>query len=78
VIGVAIYKFIIVYYQIQNFEMRLILMSVFLGWITYLVHGVLNNYLDLDKANVPFWGFLGILVAIELYHKDKTDEEISY
>jgi len=78
VVGVAVYKFIIIYYQLESREMRLILMSVFLGMITYLVHGVLNNYLDLDKANIPFWGFLGILVAIELYHKKKTDQEISY
>ena len=78
IIGLAIYKFIVLYYRLENMEMKLVLMSVFLGFITYIVHSVLNNYLDLDKANVPFWGFLAILVAIELYHEKKTDKEISY
>ena len=32
-------------------------MGVFLGLMTYFVHGVLNNYLDTDKASALFWGF---------------------
>jgi len=43
-------------------------LSVFLGLVTYLVHGALNNFLDTDKASVPFWGFIGILVALDVYH----------
>jgi len=41
-------------------------LSVFLGLLTYFIHGVLNNYLDTDKASAPFWGFLAILVALDL------------
>jgi len=78
VIVISIYKFIVVYYDTRSREMRLILMGAFLGFVTYIVHGVLNNYLDLDKANVPFWGFIAILVAIEVYHKDKSDEATAY
>jgi hypothetical protein len=32
------------------------------------VHGFLNNFLDTDKASVPFWGFTAIIVAIDLFH----------
>lgn len=78
IIGIAIYKFIVLYLKLVNRELKLMLMGVFLGWCTYLIHGVLNNYLDLDKANVPFWGFLAILVAIEVYHKDKSEETTAY
>lgn len=78
VIGISVYKFIVVFYKLKSREMKIVLMSIFLGFVTYLVHGVLNNYLDLDKANVPFWGFLGALVAIEVYHQEKSDEQISY
>ncbi|MEZ4721292.1 MAG: O-antigen ligase family protein [Flavobacteriales bacterium] len=78
VIGIAIYKFIVVYLKLENRELKVILMGIFLGWCTYLIHGTLNNYLDLDKANVPFWGFLAILVAIELYHKNKSEEATAY
>ncbi|MGB1074807.1 MAG: O-antigen ligase family protein [Flavobacteriales bacterium] len=42
-------------------------MGAFLGLMTYFVHGVLNNYLDTDKASAPFWGLLVILVALDLH-----------
>jgi O-antigen ligase len=48
---------------------RILITSLFLGLITYWTHGVLNNYLDTDKASVPFWGFAAILVAIDIYHR---------
>ena len=48
---------------------KILITTLFLGLITYWTHGILNNYLDTDKASVPFWGFSAILVAIDLYHK---------
>ncbi len=54
-------------------EMRTIVMTLLLGLITYYVHGVLNNYLDTDKASIPFWSFTAALVAIDLYHQKKAD-----
>ena len=78
IIAMALYKFITVYYKTNSREMRIVLMGAFLGFVTYIVHGTMNNYLDLDKANVPFWGFLAILVAVELYHKDKSEEATAY
>jgi putative inorganic carbon (HCO3(-)) transporter len=41
-------------------------MALFLGLLTYFVHGILNNFLDTDKASAPFWGFLAILVLFDL------------
>jgi hypothetical protein len=41
-----------------------------LGLISYFAHGIMNNFLDTDKASVPFWGFVAIIVALDLYHKD--------
>ena len=29
---------------------------------------VLNNYLDTDKASIPFWGMIALIVAIDIYH----------
>jgi putative inorganic carbon (hco3(-)) transporter len=46
---------------------RILVTGVLLGLVTYLVHGVLNNFLHSDKAAVPFWGFAAILVAMDLY-----------
>lgn len=53
-------------------RLRWYLMAVFLGLTTYYVHGFLNNFLDTDKASIPFWGYTAILVAIDLYHKKQV------
>lgn len=57
-------------YSAQNTDVKWLAISVYLGLFTYFVHGVLNNYLDTDKASTPFWGFIAILVAVDLFHKD--------
>jgi O-antigen ligase len=47
------------------------LVALFLGLVTYYLHGVLNNFLDLDKASVPFWAFTAMIVLLDLkYAKD--------
>lgn len=57
------------YYKIDDEKYKKVLLGIILGLVTYYVHGVLNNYLDLDKASVPFWGFMAIVVAIDVYYK---------
>lgn len=46
--------------------------SIYLGLMTYFIHGVLNNYLDTDKASAPFWGFLALLVVFDLELRSKN------
>jgi hypothetical protein len=50
-------------------------LSSLLGLITYYFHGTMNDFLDTDKASVPFWGFIAILVALDLYYLPKTEEK---
>ncbi len=64
------------YYTVSDIETKNIVLVTLLGFITYIVHGALNNFLDTDKASVPFWGFIAILVAIDVYHK-KQFENVS-
>ena len=45
---------------------RQLVTGVLLGLITYLVHGILNNFLSSDKAAIPFFGFIAILVAMDI------------
>ncbi|MFT3886473.1 MAG: O-antigen ligase family protein [Flavobacteriales bacterium] len=40
--------------------------AAFVGLVTYYIHGTLNNFLDLDKASVPFWGFTALIVVLDL------------
>ena len=62
------------YYTIMDNETKKLVLVTLLGFITYIVHGALNNFLDSDKASVPFWGFIAMLVAIDVYHKNKGEE----
>lgn len=58
--------------ELQNRDIRILIAMAYLGLMTYFIHGVLNNYLDTDKASIPFWGFMAILVAVDLYHRPET------
>lgn len=60
-----------IYRKLQDPEERLLATGVFLGLVTYFVHGVLNNYLDTDKASAPFWGFIALLVVWDLHSEKK-------
>ncbi len=62
------------YKNASSKEAKLISLLVLLGLMTYFAHGMLNNFLDTDKASVPFWGFIGILVSLDLYHTKKKKE----
>lgn len=60
-------------------ETRTILLAMILALVTYFVHGVLNNYLDTDKAAIPIWTFCAAIIALEIklnkrqYTKLKND-----
>jgi O-antigen ligase len=58
-------------------ENRLLSMTVLLGLITYFLHGTMNNFLDTDKASVPVWAFIAMLVAMDLRQKDDLREASS-
>jgi O-antigen ligase len=58
---------------LKGLEEKRLAMGLFLGLITYFVHGVLNNYLDTDKASAPFWGFLALLVVLDLGGRANQD-----
>ena len=70
IIGVSIFA-LNLYKKLPKGDMKAIALMCYLGLFTYYIHGVLNNYLDTDKASVPFWGFTAIIVSISLYHSKK-------
>ena len=73
VLGVTIFA-LRLYSQLPRGDIRTIVLMTYIGLVTYFIHGTLNNYLDTDKASIPFWGFIAVLVAIDIYHKDKLIE----
>ncbi|MDO9257350.1 MAG: O-antigen ligase family protein [Bacteroidales bacterium] len=69
----VVYTGLNVYKKANNHQTRLMALSATLGLLTYFVHGLMNNFLNTDKASVPFWGLVACIVALDLYH---TSEEI--
>lgn len=63
-------------YTLDSYHLKLVVLSAYLGLMTYFVHGVLNNYLDTDKASAPFWGFIAVLVAVDIFHHQDRQKEI--
>jgi hypothetical protein len=60
------------YKNAENREVKFLSLITLLGLITYFVHGFLNNFLDTDKASVPVWGFIAMIVALNIYHAKKS------
>ena len=60
------------YYTIQERELKLFVCMILLGLLTYFIHGFMNNFLDTDKAAVPFWGLIAMLTAIDVYHSKEV------
>jgi putative inorganic carbon (hco3(-)) transporter len=62
------------YLKSKEKQVRILVMASLLGLVTYYFHGILNNFLDTDKASAPFWGFTAVIVALDLLQKSKDAE----
>ncbi len=71
----AIYTAFKVYWKSKDKKVKLLTFIALLSLITYYTHGFLNNFLDTDKASVPFWGFIAMVVALDVYHLRKDEEK---
>ena len=78
IIGVFVFiRGIRLYQRLTDPRLKSLSMGVIIGLATYFIHGFLNNFLDTDKASVPFWGFIAILVAIEVFHEKESQKSDS-
>ncbi len=57
---------ILLYSILEDKQNRSMLLASILGLVTYFTHAFLNNFLDMDKASVPVWAFLSIIVALDV------------
>lgn len=63
-------------YKSGDREMKVLSLMTTLGLLTYMVHGLMNNFLSTDKLSVPVWGFMAVLVALDVYRlKEKKNEQ---
>lgn len=63
-----------VYKESDSQTVRKYTILLFLGLITYMAHAVFNNFLDTDKAAVPFWAFTAAIVAMDIYRPKESIE----
>jgi O-antigen ligase len=75
IIGIVIYTAVHTYMRLTDKRLKSIVLSAFIGLVTYYVHGFLNNFLDTDKLSVPFWGFTAMIVAIDIYSRNKIQAQ---
>jgi O-antigen ligase len=61
----------------NNKKIKLLSLIYILSLTTYFIHGLLNNFLDSDKASVPFWGFVAIIVALDVFHHQEEKKTIT-
>jgi O-antigen ligase len=64
-----------VYYQLESEKLRSLGMAALLGLVTYFTHGLLNNFLDMDKLSLPVWGFMAVIVSLDLYQKKAISQK---
>jgi O-antigen ligase len=66
-ISAIFYKGITLYnrWPAEKREMKVLILAMILALVTYFVHGILNNYLDTDKAAIPIWGICACFIALE-------------
>lgn len=59
----------------KNETIKFLAMITTLAFVTYLSHGILNNFLDTDKAAIPFWTLAAILAALD-WQNQQDDEKV--
>jgi O-antigen ligase len=80
IIATIFYKAITLYnrWPSEDKEIRVLLMAIILSLTTYFVHGVLNNFLDTDKAAVPIWGMCAMIMALEISLDGRSVEKVKW
>lgn len=57
-----------------NDQTKVLVLAAFLGLVTYFTHGLLNNFLDIDKSAVSVFSFISLLVCADVYYLKKSEK----
>jgi O-antigen ligase len=74
-IFISLVKAMQLIYKGRDNRIRLMAMACILGLITYFVHGLINDYLDQDKAAVPVFAMMAIITALDIYYQRNIKPE---
>jgi putative inorganic carbon (hco3(-)) transporter len=61
-----LYTGIRLYSRSKDSRTRLLSMAAVLSLTTYFVHSLLNNFLDMDNAAIPFWMSFALIVVLDI------------
>ena len=70
-IATILSRSIILYHKLNDKQEQFMLIACILGLVTYFSHAFLNNFLDTDKASVPVWAFVAIIVVLDLKYTER-------
>ena len=73
-ITTVFFKAIVLYTKLEDKREQWMVMACILSLVTYFSHALLNNFLDMDKASVPIWAFVALIVVLDVNHKNKKIE----
>jgi O-antigen ligase len=76
-IVVAIFFSMITLYNqlpLSETKNRVLVMGMIAASTTYFVHAFLNNFLDTDKAAVPFWAMCAMVIVMQIHLKERLKE----
>lgn len=65
-----------IYNSTLKSETRYLVLAAFFGLITYFSHGLLNNFLDLDKSAVSVFSFISVIVCADLYYRKRAEKNV--
>ena len=61
-----------IYYRQEDVRTKELILAILAGLISYYIHGLMNNFLDTDKASCLFWGYTAIIVALDIKQKQNN------
>ncbi len=56
-------------------EIKMLSLASVLALITYFTHGLINNFLDTDKASIPVWGLMAMIVAMDVFYSKNIEKQ---
>ena len=70
---VTVYCGLKTYDHCKNKEAKVLVLGATLAFISYFIHGFLNNFLDTDKLAIPVWSLAALIAAIDVFYADKEE-----
>lgn len=62
------------FFRLKNKDERIMILGIYLGLLSYFIHGILNNFLDTDKVSCLFWPFIVYLVVMDIRNPKGLNE----